>query len=72
MDSEWGTKCHTREGGYEPINKIVCVCVMCHDGCLVDRTIPQCGAQKKSDSNFCQHCEDLHGDAYRAKYGGSK
>jgi hypothetical protein len=52
--------------------KTRCQCVMCHD-CKKDKAITQCRIQRSPESNlFCAGCEELHGEYYRAKYGGSK
>ena len=49
-----------------------CQCVMCHN-CMTEGTLGQCGQFRNKDSNlFCAGCEELHGDYYRAKHGGSK
>ncbi len=62
---------HETEGKYKPNGeKKQCQCTMCHAGCFMDRTIYQCGENRSEFSNlFCVSCEELHGDAYRAKYG---
>jgi hypothetical protein len=67
-------KCHTKEGRYKPNGFMdQCQCVMHHSGCFMDKTIEQCHQPRHEESNlFCRHCEEMHGDAYRAKYGGSK
>jgi hypothetical protein len=49
-----------------------CQCVMCHS-CMTNEAIEQCRQTRSKESNlFCDHCEQLHGKYYRAKYGGSK
>lgn len=51
-------------------NKDTCQCVMCHCGGYVDGTIWQCNNPRWEESNqFCQGCEEMHGEKWRKMYG---